>query len=590
MKNAVIKKTLSIIMTMVMVIGVCLPITSIIEANAETIGKTIEILSLNDFHGSLAEEAGEKGKNLGMAKLVTMVKQYKAENPNTIVVSAGDNYQGSAMSNLTYGAPVSAMFKEMDLITSAVGNHEFDWGIDKAEQWQKDGDFKFVAANIVDKTTKQPVSWAEPYVITEVDGVKVAFIGLSTPQTSYQTSADKVKNYDFLDVKETAEKWAKVIRDEKKADVVIALAHVGAFQDRDTKEITGEIVDTKLVEAEGIDAIICGHSHQTVAGMVKDMPVVQAYKNGRCIGKLTIKLSDKNEVLSIEPTVDQVYNQKSSLIEDPTTKKSFEEFSTKLDPIMSEVVGKTDIELAHDRSANGVSVLGYLISDIIRKNVDAQVGIVNSGGIRNNIPKGEITMGKMYEILPFDNTVVKMTLTGEQLKKVLNNGINNEKIGWVETAGVKVEIDLSKPFGDRIADIYLEDGTKVEMDKEYTVATIDFLSTGGDQYDFSNAKDVKDTFIPMRDVVVDYLKANNPVNFTFTQPLVEGKITDTATSQSSETPTSSEVTSSTEASQPTEATPVEKSNSTTVWVVVILLIVVAGIVVFVVMKNKKEKK
>src|SRR3712207_4843728 len=110
--------------------------------------KVVDVLMFNDFHGNLAEDVREKGKNIGMAKMVGYVKEAIRKNPNTIVVSGGDNYQGTAMSNLTYGAPVSAMMKAMNVVASSVGNHEFDWGVSHMEKWQKDGGFDFLAANI----------------------------------------------------------------------------------------------------------------------------------------------------------------------------------------------------------------------------------------------------------------------------------------------------------------------------------------------------------------------------------------------------------------------------------------------------------
>ena len=123
----------------------------------------VDILLFNDFHGNVAEDTRPgKGKNAGMAKMIAYAKTAQRENPNTIVVAGGDNYQGTAISNLTYGAPVSAMMKAMNVSVCAVGNHEFDWGVTNMTKWQKDGKFEFLAANIIDKKTKQPVSWAKP--------------------------------------------------------------------------------------------------------------------------------------------------------------------------------------------------------------------------------------------------------------------------------------------------------------------------------------------------------------------------------------------------------------------------------------------
>ena len=124
--------------------------TSLIGAAGKS-ATTVEIISFNDFHGNVAEEVN--GKNVGMAKLMTALKETVAKNPNTIIVAAGDLYQGTAISNLTYGAPVSEMLKAVRITASAVGNHEFDWGADRIQEWAEAGNFPFLAANIYEEKT-----------------------------------------------------------------------------------------------------------------------------------------------------------------------------------------------------------------------------------------------------------------------------------------------------------------------------------------------------------------------------------------------------------------------------------------------------
>lgn len=143
----------------------------------------------------------------------------------------------------------------------------------------------------------------------------------------------------------------------------------------------------------------------------------------------------------------------------------------------------------------------------MKAKADTQIAITNGGGLRIPlIEKGNITMGKMYELMPFDNTLVKMELKGSDLKRVLENAIGNESIGWGQFTGVKVYYDINKPLGSRILGMYLMDGTKVDMDKYYTVVTNDFMATGGDGYDFTGAKNVLDTGIPIREALVESLK------------------------------------------------------------------------------------
>jgi 2',3'-cyclic-nucleotide 2'-phosphodiesterase/3'-nucleotidase/5'-nucleotidase len=474
----------------------------------------INVLTFNDFHGAV--EAA--GKNSGIAKFAGEINKIKAQNPNTIVVSAGDSYQGSAMSNLTYGAPVTEMMKSVGVVASAVGNHEFDFGINKIEKWAKDGGFKFLASNIYDKTTGKPVTWAEPYIIVEKGGVKIGLVGIATPETAYKTSPVNVKNLEFKDPVASAKEWAKVAKDNG-ADVVIALTHLGAFQDKDGK-ITGEA--TELCGVLNIDAVISAHTHQTVSGMVNGIPVVQAYYSGRTLGKLAIKIDESGKVAGIVPSVDELYKRPTTLVEDPAVKAIADKYTKELLPILSEVLGTTDKELPHDKMVPGTSLLGQWTTDVMRKKAGTQIGITNGGGLRVPVAAGNITMGNMYEVMPFDNTLVTMKLKGIDLKRVIENGIGNAEIGWVQVGGVKVYYDEKAEFGNRISAMFLEDGTPVEMDKTYSVVTNDFMFTGGDKFDFKGAIDPVDTMIPIRDALVSELKAVKTLSIKNKNNLVAG--------------------------------------------------------------------
>jgi 2',3'-cyclic-nucleotide 2'-phosphodiesterase/3'-nucleotidase len=457
--------------------------------------KEIVVLSINDFHGSLAPS----GKNVGAAKLVDAIKTEKAKNPEgTIIVSAGDNYQGSAMSNLLYGEPVSAMFKEMGLELSAVGNHEFDWGIDRITKWVEDGGFTFVGTNIYDKRTNQPVDWAEPFVIIEKKGIKVGFIGLATPETVYKALKANVENYEFRDPVETIKEWIPKIKDAG-ADIIIALTHLGAFQDKEGN-ISGEAA--ALSEVDGVEAVISAHTHQSISGLVNGKPLVQAYYNGRSIAKLTFVFDENNKLVSAEPSLDNLYERPDTLKDDANTLAIYMKYEEELGPVLGKILGKTTVALDHDRYA-GPSLLGEWTCEIMKDKVGVQIAMTNGGGLRVPIPAGDITAGILYEVMPFDNTLYTMKLSGADVKANIEHGIMNEDIGWVQIAGVKVTYDPKAEAGNRITSMSLEDGTPVEMDKYYTVVTNDFMATGGDKYNFDNALDKLDTFIPVRDAMMD---------------------------------------------------------------------------------------
>ncbi|GKX30164.1 multifunctional 2',3'-cyclic-nucleotide 2'-phosphodiesterase/5'-nucleotidase/3'-nucleotidase [Vallitalea longa] len=488
--------------------------TDTILPATQQIENVIDILTVNDFHGNVTES----GKNIGMAKMVRYINDQKAKNPNTIVVSGGDNYQGTALSNLTYGAPVNEMFKGMGVIASAVGNHEFDWGANRIEQWGKDGNFTFLAANIYNKETNEPVEWAKPYLIHEVAGKKIAFIGLSTVETAYKTKVDNVAAIEFKPADEAAKIWVDYLKsgkaEEGTPDIIIALTHVPTWQDdygeNPELPITGEEIGT-LCKVEGIDAVITGHSHKTVSGYINDKPVIQAYKYGRAVGKLSIGLNEDGSVKSITPSVNSVYKISSDLVEDPETKEIHDKYVADFAPIANEVVGQLNGRLSHDSGYKNVTPLGLWTADIMRKAANTEIGLTNGGGLRRSLEEGNITMGDLYEVIPFDNTLTTMEVTGQHLKELVNHGIEAADMGDGQFAGLKVIYNPKADYENRIVSFTLEDGTPVDMNKKYTLTTNDFVATGGDQYNFDGAENIVDTFVPIRDELAKAIKAEGTV-------------------------------------------------------------------------------
>jgi len=481
--------------------------------------KEVVVLSINDFHGALAPA----GKNVGAVKLVDALKAEKAKNPEgTIIVSAGDNYQGSAMSNLLYGEPVSAVFKEIGIELSAVGNHEFDWGINRINKWAEDGGFPFVCTNIYDKRTNQPVDWAEPFAIIERAGVKVGFIGMATPSTAYKTLKANVENYEFRDPVEVMTEWVPKVKDAG-ADIIIALTHLGAFQDQEGK-ITGEAAD--LCAVDGVDAVISAHTHQRVSGLVNNKPLVQAYYSGRSFAKLTFIFDENNKLVSAEPFLDNLYERADTLKDDANMLAVYKKYDDELNPVLGKVLGKTTVDLDHDRYA-GPSLLGEWACEIMKDAAGVQIAMTNGGGLRVPVPAGDITAGILYEVMPFDNTLYTMKLSGADVKANIEHGIMNDDIGWVAISGVKVVYNAEAEAGNRITSMVLEDGTPIETDKYYTVVTNDFMFTGGDNYNFENSKDGLDTFIPIRDALMDAVqKAGiiSPVKRNWLSEAKSGKI------------------------------------------------------------------
>lgn len=497
-----LKKVIALLLVLTLTMATYLPTYATEE-------KVITIIGFNDFHGALAEAS----KSLGYAKFVSAINAEKEANPNSIVVSAGDNFQGSAMSNLTYGAPVNEMMKALGVVASAVGNHEFDWGVDRIPQWAEEGGYDYLASNIYDKATDEPVEWAKPYKIVEIDGVKVGLIGLATPETVSKTKAENVEDLEFKLPSEAAQIWIDYLKagnaTEGTPDVIIALTHIGAYQDGYGSDLTAAVTGTEIEElcnnTTGLDAVITGHTHTSVAGYINDVAIVQGYKQGRSISLLDITMNADGTLKEIVPTSKAVYKVKDDIVPDADAATAYAKWEEDLGPILDEVVGTASGTFTHDNDTN-VSVLGKWVCESMATAANVQIAIQNGGGLRTEIPEGDVTYGLLYEVMPFDNTLVTMTLTGADVLKAVEHGIDLEDAGNGSFSGLIVEYDPSKAAGSRVTSIALADGTPLDMNGTYTVVINDFMYPHGDGYDFSGATNVVDTFVPIRDMLVDVTK------------------------------------------------------------------------------------
>jgi 2',3'-cyclic-nucleotide 2'-phosphodiesterase/3'-nucleotidase len=478
--------------------------------------KTIDIISFNDFHGTLLSTS-DTDKNMGAAKFVEAIKEHKRANPNTIVVSAGDNFNGSAASNLMYGEPAALMIRNIGVAASAVGNHEFDWGVDKFHNWEVTMGAPFIGANIYDKETNAPVDYVEPYVIQEIDGVTVGMLGLTTPETAYKTKPDIVAGIEFKDPVETAKLMVPVMK-EAGCDIVVIVAHVGTSQNQDSKAITFESGMDGLSRVEGVDGIITAHSHQTVSGYYNNVPVVQAYYNGRTLAKLSFEVDANNNVVSATPSLDELYLRKAEVADNLSMKVNMEIYGRKVAPILNDIVANTDTGLAHDRYT--LSPLGIWTSEVMRKSADAQIAFTNGGGLRRGLEAGDITMGDLYEVMPFDNVLSIFEMTGGQIKAVLTHGIENAEIGSVQFSGITVEYSSADGV-ITLNSVKLADGTELDDAASYRVVTNDFMATGGDGFtSFLSANYLGDT-IAIRDAMAEAMRSEITVNVTNSEILVK---------------------------------------------------------------------
>ncbi|HWR39539.1 MAG TPA: 5'-nucleotidase C-terminal domain-containing protein [Patescibacteria group bacterium] len=483
-------------------------------ASADTGGDSVflEIYSINDFHGALT--AG--GKNPGAAKLAQYLKECKQADPQgSFVFSGGDMFQGTPESNMLYGKTVVAMMNEIGFDAMTLGNHEFDWGLDVLKERIQQSKFPVIAANVLDKTTGKPFALVKPYVLLKKQGVTVGVIGMATPETAYKASPRLLAGLEFADPARIVEQLLPELKAQG-ADIIVVLSHLGSHQDKG--EVGGEAAELAK-SVSGVDLIISAHEHRLVAGEVNRIPVVQAGYNGRAVAKTTLEYS---------PAQKKVIDAKMAIIElpfdgltqDAAVQKLVEQAEQELAPVKNVVLGNTVNGLEHDRSR--LSVLGQWATDAMRQASQADIAFLNGGGLRTGIAAGNITMGKLYEVSPFDDTLITLDLTGEQIKAVLEYGIRNANIGMVQFSGLQVNYDASLPQGQRVTAMILSSGMKLAAEKKYRVCINNFMTEGGDGFTmFKSGTHIIDTFIPVRDAFRDAVKKAGVIDFDGDQRLLE---------------------------------------------------------------------
>jgi len=482
----------------------------------------LEIVTVNDFHGALAES----GKNPGAAKLIAYLKEAKVLNPKgMLLVSAGDMFQGSVDSNLLYGKTVVDVMNYAGFDVMTLGNHEFDWGIDILKQRIAQSGFPYVCANVTYIMNGKPIDFVKPYTFLERDGVKIAMIGIATPETAYKTNPKVVSNYIFEDPAKVVNALVPEIK-QQGADVIVVLSHLASWMDK-SGEIGGDAA-TLALQAGSINAIVSGHSHQAVNGTVNGIPIVQAYYNGRAVGKIELFYNKSSHQVE-RSTVSVTSLPYPELRADPKVQDMLDQSQMEIAPVKNVVVGQTMNELSHDRNELTETLLGQWVTDIMRQTVSADIAFQNTGGLRTGISAGVITMGNLYEVMPFDNTLFTVDMTGEQVMRLLQYGITNRNIGMVQYSGIKVSYDVAGMQGIPIIAVTMSDGTTFSLNKTYKVATNDFMAAGGDGFTmFQEGKNLYDTNIPLRDILVDVIRKKKVIDFSgddrwFLKPIFESR-------------------------------------------------------------------
>ncbi|MGB5217770.1 MAG: bifunctional UDP-sugar hydrolase/5'-nucleotidase [Smithella sp.] len=476
----------------------------------------LRILYLNDFHGFAEpyQTAGNQEQLGGIAFLAAEANRLRQER-SALFLSAGDMIQGNPWTNLFEGKSTIEIMNLMEFSAMVTGNHEFDYGQDVLQKRIQEARFPVLAANI------QGVTGIKPYVINEIAGLKVAIIGLITEETPVTTHPRNVKGLKFLPAAEIAKRTIDELRN--KSDLVIVLSHLGLP------------ADVQLAKAvQGIDLIVGGHSHTRVEKPIKieNTLIVQAWEHAKVLGILDLTIQDK-KIIHYAGQLSVIQPDKNKA--DPLILEIVNRYQKQTDVMLNEVIGETRVDLEGKGSRFQETNLGNLIADILREETKADLAMINGGGIRSDILKGNIRMKDIFSALPFTNHPVVLKVSGQEIKDIFEYGVSDpDQTGgrFPQVSGIIVSFNPAHPGGQKVIDIKIGN-RPLRTDAYYTLTTNDFLAAGGDGYTVfkkimesrddgstqSSRVILFDSGREIRDMVIDFIKAKKRVSAK-----VEGRI------------------------------------------------------------------
>lgn len=500
---------------------VLLFIVSLISVLAFTQTVELTILHLNDTHGHAWPFNEWRNPSIGgFAAIATLIDEIRKEvadkGGHVLFLHAGDLNTGVPESDLLDAEPDIVALNMMGLDAMAVGNHEFDNPTEVLLEQMAKADFPFLCANIVFPDNGMPLF--QPYVIKDLDGFKVAILGLITKKTETIGNPKYIQGFEFLDPISVAKFYVPILKE--KADFVIVLAHLGIYEgDKPNDPYGGSVSLAKSVD--GIDVIVDGHTHTLLEKplVVNNTLIVQAGDWGKYLGRLDLIIKDgrisyaefKPLPVNLKKYLGKDENGKDKyefvwreIPEKPEIKEVLDKYKEKGSEKLNEPVGETKILFDNKYVRAKDNILAHLITDAVKWKTGADIVLQNGGGIRAAINPGVITYRDILTVLPFGNTVVVLEMTGEQILKVLEyaakipdgNGAKLQVAGlsWVEKEdGVVSDVKVN--------------GEPIDPNKVYKVATNDYMANGGDGYTMlKEALSRYDTGYVLADVVKEYIQ------------------------------------------------------------------------------------
>ena len=483
-------------------------------ALATSADQTLVILHTNDFHGHPLKFNYQGIPDVGgLPAIATVVNQVRSRHKNVLLLDAGDLNTGRAESNLFKAVPDIVGLNYLGYDAMTLGNHEFDNPLAILRKQERLARFPFLSANIRSANADLLV---RPYVVKRFDGFTVGILGLTLRETKGIGYPDHVKDLVFEDEVKAARRLVKVLKN--KADIVIALVHLGIWDNetRGSKRLAAKV--------KGIDLIVDGHTHTdlTEPVYVNGTPIVQAFQWGLKIGKAIMTVRDGRvagfrwesvpinlkEKIKLPDGTESLRYLGERYEEDPFLLAALTPYADKVESLLSDVIGNAEASFSNENARKQETEIGNLVADSMlwgTRNLNTDFALQNGGGIRTGLPAGEITKKRIYEILPFDNTVVVLKMKGRLVLRLFDHmaAVPAGSGAFPQVSeGVRLAINSQTRRVERLT----IKGKPVDPERTYSIATNSYLAGGGDGYKiFLEALDRYETSTFQRDALIEYI-------------------------------------------------------------------------------------
>ena len=506
----------------------------------------LQILAINDFHGNIATSSGSFGGTGRADFLSTNIAAREADADNSIMVSAGDLIGASPLiSALFHDEPTIEAMNLIGLDINGVGNHEFDEGPDELLRMANGGshpvdgdldgdgfggaDFDFLSANVVVDDTGDTLF--APYTVRNYQGVKVAFIGMSLEGTPSIVTPSGVAGLTFNDEVDTVNALVPQLQRENIESIVVLL-HEGGRSDGGQNDcgsgLTGPIADIVPQLDDAVDVVIAGHTNDEFVCEIDGKWVTMADNRGRLFTDIDVTLNRVTKDMTVQ-SIENVANLQGDVTPDPVVTELIDKYDTLSAPLANSVIGSTTADILRSNNAAGESALGDVIADVQLDATDdpgfgdAVVAFMNPGGIRDDLifaevpggeAPGEVTYGEAFSVQPFGNSLVTMTLTGEQVYQLLEEQWEGQTSPRIlqPSDGFTYTWDASEPDGAKVVPgSAVIGGDAIVATTDYRVTVNSFLAAGGDN--FATLVDGTDRLggeVDL-DALVTYFGDNSPV-------------------------------------------------------------------------------